>query len=52
MGDELERTKQRDQNDKLGTTDQEKDAFWAVEGKENFYMKHFKRTFSERQGYK
>jgi len=34
----------------LGRTDQEKDTFWAVEANENFYMKRFKRTFSERQG--
>lgn len=38
--------------DKLDRTDQEKDTFWAVEANENFYVKYFKRTFSERQGCK
>lgn len=52
MGDELERTKQWVQCDKLGRTDQEKDTFQAVEAIENFYMKHFRRTFSEGQGCK
>lgn len=49
VGDELERTKPQVQCDKLGRTDQEKDAFWAIEANENFPRKHGKRTLSDRK---